>query len=116
MEDRLSASIRTQRLSRCELLYAPHSIPDSERGITEASSGISLCKIHHAAFDKNILGINEDYRIEVRQDILEEIDGPMLKYGLQGLQHQKVYLPGRKHERPGKVYIRKRYENFLKIE
>jgi hypothetical protein len=33
-------------------------------------------------FDKNIIGINPDFEIKVRQDILEEIDGPMLKYGL----------------------------------
>ena len=77
-------------------------IPDSEGGRGEDPNGLSLCKIHHAAFDKNILGINEDYRIEDRQDIREEIDGPMLKYGLQGVHHQKVYLPGSKNNIPGK--------------
>jgi len=103
------------RLKHRELLDAAHIIPDSEGGSAEVPNGLSLCKIHHAAFDKNILGINEDYRIEVRQDILEEIDGPMLKYGLQGLHHQKVYLPGSKNNRPEKQYIRKRYERFLEL-
>jgi len=37
----------------------------------------------HAAFDNNIIGITPDYEIELRRDILEEIDGPMLRYGMQ---------------------------------
>ena len=36
---------------------------------------LSLCKIHHAAYDKNILGISPDYQVKVRIDILDEVDG-----------------------------------------
>jgi putative restriction endonuclease len=79
------------------------------------SNGISLCKIHHAAYDKNILGINEDYRIEVRQDILEELDGPMLKYGLQELQHKILVLPRSAGMKPDKKFIRDRYVKFLRV-
>jgi putative restriction endonuclease len=49
--------------------------------------------IRLAAFDKNILCINPDYYIHVRNDILEETDGPMLKYGLQALDSWKIILP-----------------------
>ena len=59
------------RLKHRELLDAAHIIPDNEGGEPVVNNGISLCKIHHAAFDSNILGINEDYRIEVRKDVLE---------------------------------------------
>ena len=53
-------------LKHRELLDAAHILPDNEGGRASVSNGLSLCKIHHAAFDKNILGINEDFRIEVR--------------------------------------------------
>ena len=41
-----------------ELLDAAHIAPDSsEHGIAAVRNGLALCKIHHAAFDANILGI-----------------------------------------------------------
>lgn len=102
-------------LKHRELLDAAHIIPDSEGGKATVKNGIALCKIHHAAFDKNILGINEDFVIEVRQDILEEVDGPMLKYGLQQLHHKKIILPRSKDMHPEKGFIKERYEKFLKV-
>lgn len=96
-----------------ELLEAAHIIPDSDpRGVPEVRNGLSLCAIHHKAFDKNILGIRPDYHVEVRQDILEEIDGPMLKYGLQGFQDKVILLPRRNDEKPDKDSLDERYEKF----
>ncbi len=64
------------RLRHPELLYAAHIIPDGEEGGEPiVPNGLSLCKIHHAAYDRNIVGVNPDYKIIVRKDILEEIDG-----------------------------------------
>jgi len=91
MEDPTFATLRTQQLRNHELLDTDQSVPDSEGGRAGASNRLSLCKIHHAVCDKNIQGINEVSRVEGRQDILEKIDGPMLKVGLQGLHHQKLY-------------------------
>jgi hypothetical protein len=71
-------------LRHVQLLDAAPIIPDGEeRGNAVVTNGLSLCKIHHAAFDTNILGIRPDYSIEIRDDILLEVDGPMLKHGLQ---------------------------------
>ena len=102
------------RLKHRELLDAAHILSDAEGGPPVVSNGLSLCKIHHAAFDQNILGINEDYRIEVRNDILEEVDGPMLKYGLQEFHHKQLILPRSRKSYPDKTYIIERYERFLK--
>ena len=103
------------QLKHRELLDAAHIIEDSKGGEPTVQNGISLCKIHHAAFDKNILGINEDYRIEVRKDILEEVDGPMLRYGLQDLNHKKMILLGSRKNYPDKKFIVDRYERFLGV-
>lgn len=102
------------RLKHRELLDAAHIIPDNEGGPATVNNGLALCKIHHAAFDKNILGINEDFRIEVRQDILTEVDGPMLKYGLQEFHHKKIILPSSRKLYPDKEFIINRYERFLR--
>jgi putative restriction endonuclease len=71
------------KLKHVELLDAAHIIADSKpEGIPTVSNGISLCKLHHAAFDSNLMGIRPDYLIEVRKDVLEEEDGPVLLHGL----------------------------------
>ncbi|MHC1707270.1 MAG: HNH endonuclease [Bacteroidales bacterium] len=103
------------KLKHVELLDAAHIIGDREdHGEPIIQNGISLCKIHHAAFDANILGINPDYYISVRKDVLEEIDGPMLKYGIQSLDKQKIILPKRKTDWPDRERLEMRFSEFLK--
>ena len=95
------------------LLDAAHIIPDREtRGVPAVSNGMALCKIHHAAYDQNILGVRPDHVIQVRADILEEIDGPMLKYGLQNMHDQRLSLPRRRADRPNHDLLEERYERF----
>ena len=103
------------RLRHIELLDAAHIIPDSdEKGDPIVSNGLSMCKIHHAVFDKNILGITPDYIIKVRDDVLNEKDGDMLKYGLQSLEKHKIILPYRHADWPDRDRLAIRYEHFLK--
>jgi len=52
-----------------------------------------LCKLHHAAFDCFIIGITPDYKIELRKDILDENDGPMLQHGLKEFHGNRIILP-----------------------
>jgi putative restriction endonuclease len=101
------------RLKHDVLLDAAHIVPDSDPdGEPVTSNGISLCKLHHAAFDRNFLAIRPDYIVEIRQDLLEEIDGPILKHGLQGLHLAAIDLPKRDDQKPNKLALAKRYERF----
>jgi putative restriction endonuclease len=101
------------RLKHEVLLDAAHIIPDSDPdGVPETSNGISLCKLHHAAFDKHFLGIRPDFVIEIRKDLLEETDGPMLKHGLQGLHQQSIVLPRDAKQRPSTAALTWRFEKF----
>jgi putative restriction endonuclease len=96
-----------------ELLDAAHILADrDERGKPEIPNGLSLCKIHHGAYDANILGISPDYRVEIRLDILEERDGPMLRYGLQAMHEQKLLIPSNEQLRPRRDYLEERYTVF----
>lgn len=103
------------RLKHRILLDAAHIIPDSEpEGIPIVSNGLSLCKLHHAAFDGNFIGITPDYVVKVREDILREEDGPMLLHGLQGMHEKKIILPHQTNNWPDKELLAGRYENFKK--
>jgi putative restriction endonuclease len=82
------------RLGHTKLLEAAHILPDKDpRGLPIVQNGISLCKIHHGAYDGNILGITPDYSVEVNREVLEEKDGPMLLHGLQEFHRQRLILP-----------------------
>ncbi|MFC7381729.1 HNH endonuclease [Sphaerisporangium rhizosphaerae] len=101
------------RLRHRSLLDAAHIIPDRHvRGVPAISNGLALCKIHHAAYDQNIIGIRPDYAIEVRTDILEEIDGPMLKHGIQEMNGHRITLPRRRSDRPDQTLLEERYHIF----
>ena len=101
-------------LRHVELLEAAHILPDTHpRGEAVVPNGLALCKLHHAAFDANILGIRPDYTVDLRLDVLEEIDGPMLKHGLQGFQGKRLrVVPSAAHLKPNRAFLEERYSLF----
>lgn len=102
-------------LKHVELLDAAHIIADKEDiGDPIVSNGLALCKIHHAAFDNNFIGINPDFKIIIREDLLLETDGPMLKYGIQSLNNSKLILPNNKMDWPDRERLERRFLTFLK--
>lgn len=99
--------------SHPELLDAAHILPDDDpRGEPVVPNGIALCKLHHAAFDSNLVGIRPDHVVEVRRDLLEEIDGPMLVHGLQGFDRRQIVVPRPPDLRPKPEFLEERYELF----
>lgn len=101
------------RLRHDELLDAAHILPDGHpRGEPIVPNGLALCALHHAAFDRNILGIRPDFVVEVRLDILREKDGPMLQHGLQGFQGQTILRPRSRTQWPRAEFLAERYEDF----
>ncbi|PKN91432.1 MAG: HNH endonuclease [Chloroflexi bacterium HGW-Chloroflexi-6] len=102
------------RLKHRELLDAAHIIPDNlPEGYPDINNGISLCKLHHSAYDSFILGVTPDYVIHVREDILEEEDGPVLQHGLKGLHQSKLTLPISRNQWPSQNALEWRYSRFL---
>jgi putative restriction endonuclease len=96
------------------LLDAAHITPDGdEESSTSVTNGLSLCKIHHAAYDANIIGIDPSYKVHVRIDILEEIDGPMLLHGIQEMDQKDLWVPRRDTDQPSTGRLEKRFALFL---
>lgn len=101
------------RLAHPELLDAAHILPDKdERGRPEVPNGLSLCKIHHGAYDTDILGVDPDYRVHIRRDVLDEEDGPMLVHGLQALHGSRIILPRAEQHYPRRAYLEERFARF----
>jgi len=101
------------KLKHLELLDAAHIIPDGEpQSRPTVDNGLALCKLHHAAFDSFIIGITPDYKVEIRRDVLEEIDGPMLQHGLKGMHQSTLILPKQKKDYPNKDFLDIRYQRF----
>jgi len=97
-----------------ELLEAAHITPDSDPlGEPVVSNGLSLCQLHHGAFDRHFITVRPDHRIEVRSDLLEEVDGPTL-VGIQSLHGRLIALPRRMDQRPSAERLEMRYEEFLR--
>lgn len=100
------------RLKHVDLLDAAHIVSDAEGGQPVVPNGLSLCKIHHAAYDRGIVGIRPDYVVEVRDDVLLEVDGPMLRHGIQDVHGWRLELPKRRADLPDRALLAARYRSF----
>jgi len=100
------------RLNEIRLLDAAHIVGDSEeRGDPIVSNGLSLCSIHHRAFDQDLVGISPDYEVRVAKRLLDDDDGPMLDL-LKGFHGRAIELPRRRAARPDAERLAIRFERF----
>lgn len=100
-------------LKHRELLDAAHIIPDNvPESTSNIENGLSLCKLHHSAYDAFIIGVTPEYVLQAREDILEEEDGPVLQHGLKGLHNSRLILPNSKNHYPNRDALAWRYARF----
>ncbi|MDE0572708.1 HNH endonuclease [Demequina sp. B12] len=103
------------RFKHGELLDAAHITADSSHsGDATVTNGMAMCKIHHAAYDANFLGVSPDYEIRINARLLDEVDGPMLRHGLQEMHGVKITLPARRAEQPDRERLAERFEVFTR--
>lgn len=103
------------RLRHTELLDAAHIKEDSEGGEPVVPNGVAMCAIHHRAFDAQVLGIRPDYVVEIRNDVLEEHDGPTLRHALQGLHLATLVVPRRQTAQPDRELLEERFDRFRRV-
>ena len=90
------------RLPERALLDAAHIVMDANEhfGRPIISNGLPLTKIHHAAFDAHLIGVDPDYRIHVSERLLKLHDGPFLELGLKKIAGELIRLPRRTADYP----------------
>jgi putative restriction endonuclease len=101
------------RLPEPLLLDAAHIVADKDQrfGQPVVPNGIPLSKIHHAAFDAHLIGIDADYRLHVSERLLGQNDGPMLE-SLKRLHGGTIHLPNRVRDLPDRDRLALRFERF----
>jgi putative restriction endonuclease len=100
------------RLKEVRLLEAAHIVADGEeRGDPVVPNGISLCSIHHRAYDQDLIGIAPDRKVHVARDLLEEDDGPMLQL-LQSAHGASIRVPTKRSAQPDLARLTARFERF----
>lgn len=95
------------------LLDAAHISGDSDEtyGQPIVSNGIPLSKIHHAAFDAHLIGIDPDGRIHISEKLLSLRDGPTLE-ALRQFHGRNLRPPRREADSPDKERLAARFEIF----
>ena len=98
------------------LLDAAHIVEDKDEqfGQPVVPNGIPLSKIHHAAFDAHLIGIDPDYRLHVSERLLGQRDGPMVE-ALKRLNGGTIHLPKRVKDQPDRDRLALRFERFKAV-
>ncbi len=98
------------------LLDAAHIMVDKDEvfGQPVVPNGIPLSKIHHAAFDAHLIGIDPDYKVHVSDRLLELDDGPFLE-ALKKLNRGTIHLPTRVKDWPDQDRLALRFEKFKAV-
>jgi putative restriction endonuclease len=92
-----------------ELVDAAHIIPVAAPSSTdETQNGIALCKLHHAAFDRNLISFDERYKIQVSSAEVARLTQQNLTAGLAGFRRAlrtAIALPSDRRDYPLREYI-----------
>lgn len=100
-------------LRETRLLDAAHIVRDADEGGEPlVSNGLSLCSIHHRAFDEDLVGVSPEREVHVSRRLLEEEDGPMLEV-LKGFHGRRIVVPASHRFRPDPDRLALRFERFL---
>ena len=100
------------RLRQLRLLDAAHIEADAlPTGEPKVSNGLSLCSIHHRAFDQDLIGISPDYEVRVSRRLLDDEDGPMLEL-LKNAHAKRIVVPDRKAWQPDRGQLAIRFERL----
>jgi putative restriction endonuclease len=91
-------SVYRSRCCVCELRVRPllqgaHIVPDSHAaGVPTIQNGLSLCSLHHAAYDRSIVRIKSDYTISVESDTIDGADA-FARVSLSEFDGRRIVLP-----------------------
>ena len=95
------------------LLDAAHIVEDGDQALGQpvVPNGLPLSKIHHAAFDADLIGIDPDRKIHLSTKLRDEDDGPLLEL-LKGCEGKRIRLPRRAKDYPDPTRLESRFDRF----
>jgi len=98
------SGMRVIPMGNHSMIDACHIVPFSESGDNSINNGIALCPNLHRAFDRNLIVINQDYRVIVNENF-HELENH--QYSLRQFHGRKILLPEVVEYWPGRERLRK---------
>lgn len=96
-----------------KLLEAAHIIPDQLIGDKQTvSNGIALSRLHHKAYDANLIGIDPDYKVHISDELNITNGGPLLKNGILDFNGKSLNIPKHEEMSPNRDYLARRFESY----
>ncbi len=97
------------------LLDAAHIIGDTDEHLGQplGTNGLPLSKLHHAAFDANLIGIDPDYRVHVSEALLSMNDGPLFEQGIKAVGGCTIRLSARPQDLPDRDRLAQRFAMYM---
>jgi putative restriction endonuclease len=97
-----------------DLLDASHIVPDGDEdwGQPVLPNGLLLSKIHHAAYDADLIGIDPDRRVHVSDKLRSQQDDPILLRAIEAMNGIEIKPPKRAEDRPDPDRLAVRFERY----
>jgi len=96
------------------LVDAAHIVEDRDERLGQpvVSNGLCLSKLHHAAFDAHLIGIDTDRRVHIAERLILQRDGPMLE-AIKSLHGRRLELPRLPENHPDPARLKARFAQFI---
>jgi putative restriction endonuclease len=93
-----------------DLVVAAHIVPVNVKGTNETSNGLTLCFLHHEAYDRAFVVADDEYRIRVNEaatERLRRLKRNSKEEEFRQFLRSELFLPERQQDRPSPAYLRR---------
>ncbi len=103
------SGMRVDAVSNISMVDACHIIPFSESHDDTITNGIALCPNLHRAFDRRLIGIDNEYKVVVSR-AFKESDS---EYGITRFEGKPIQLPRERKYWPDQEKLQRHNQNLL---
>ncbi|MYC63580.1 MAG: hypothetical protein F4X16_12250 [Caldilineaceae bacterium SB0661_bin_34] len=99
-------------LSQPQLVDAVSIVPGANGGNVDVTEGLCMSRLHHAAFNVNLLGVDPDGRIHVSEQLDAREAGDSFSRQLTSLAGRRISMPRTPELHPNRDLLAVRFEQF----
>jgi putative restriction endonuclease len=98
-----------------DLLDASHIVPDGDEdwGQPVIPNGLPLTKVHHAAYDAKLIGIDADGVVHVSGRLMADCSDQILEKAVTAMKGLQIKSPKLAEDRPDRDRLAMRFEKYL---
>lgn len=103
------SGLRIDATAEVSMIDACHIIPFAKSHNDTISNGLALCPTLHRAFDRHLIGIDDNYRVIISKSFVERSDSP---YSIQQFEGKHILLPSTTKLYPSQENLHKHREKL----